>query len=119
MWDFEKYTIVSKRGNRYFYSYNTGLQNQNVYYYQDSLESERKIFIDPNSLSKDGTTAIQNLTFTKDGSLVAYCLSEKGSDWVKIKFRNVETNEDFPETLEYSKFFRPTWTADNKGKALN
>lgn len=58
---------------------------------------------------------LSGLHFTKDGSLLAYSLSESGSDWVKIKFRDVNTNEDFPETLEYSKFFRPTWTADNKG----
>lgn len=79
------------------------------------MNSERKVFLDPNLLSSDGTVALQSLHFTRDGSLLAYGISESGSDWVKIKFRNVETNQDFPETLEYSKFFRPTWTHDNKG----
>lgn len=73
------------------------------------------MFLDPNQLSSDGTVALQSLHFTKDGSLLAYGLSQSGSDWVKIKFRDVETLVDFPETLEYSKFFRPTWTHDNKG----
>ena len=88
-----------------------------VIYYQDSLDSEEepKVLIDPNQLSDDGTIALQSLQFNKDGSLLAYGVSESGSDWVKIKFRNLETNEDFPETLEYTKFFTPTWTKDNKG----
>ncbi|KAG5674537.1 hypothetical protein PVAND_004499 [Polypedilum vanderplanki] len=115
LWNFEKYNVAYKRGKRYFYSYNTGLQNQNVIYYQESLDGERKVFLDPNELSSDGTVALQSLHFTKDGSLLAYGLSESGSDWVKIKFRDVEKNEDFPETLEHSKFFTPTWTHDNKG----
>lgn len=89
--------------------------NQNVIYFQESLESDRKVFLDPNLLSEDGTIALQSLNFTKDGNMLAYVLSESGSDWVKIKFRDVEKNQDFPETLEYSKFFCPTWTHDNKG----
>lgn len=115
MWEHEKFGCPAKHGSRYFYSHNSGLQNQNVIYYQESLNSDRKIFLDPNLLSSDGTVALQSLHFTRDGSLLAYGISESGSDWVKIKFRNVDTNQDFPETLEYSKFFRPTWTHDNKG----
>lgn len=115
LWEYEKFGCLAKHGSRYFYSHNTGLQNQNVIYYQDSLNSERKEFLDPNKLSADGTVALQSLHFTKDGSLLAYGISESGSDWVKIKFRNVKNNEDFPETLSRSKFFRPTWTHDNKG----
>lgn len=115
LWNFEKYGVASKHGNKYFYSYNTGLQNQNVIYYLDSLSGESKLFLDPNSLSSDGTVALTSLKFSKDGSRVAYGLSSSGSDWVTIKFRNVETNEDFNDVLEYSKFFQPTWTHDNKG----
>lgn len=115
LWEYEKYGCPAKHGKRYFYSHNTGLQNQNVIYYQDSLNTERQVFIDPNTFSEDGTVALQSLHFTKDGSKLAYGVSESGSDWVKIKFRDVEKNQDFPETLEYSKFFRPTWTHDNKG----
>jgi len=115
LWNFEKYGVASKHGKKYFYSHNTGLQNQNVIFYLDNLSSESKLFLDPNSLSSDGTVALTSLKFTKDGSRVAYGLSSSGSDWVTIKFRNVETNEDFDDVLEYSKFFQPTWTHDNKG----
>lgn len=117
MWNFPKYTCAFKRGNRYFYSYNSGLQNQNVVYVINSLEEDedRKVFIDPNVLSTDGTISLASLVFSHDGSRCAYGLSESGSDWIKIKFKNVDTNEDYPETLQYSKFFRPTFTHDNKG----
>lgn len=115
LWEYEKFGCPAKHGSRYFYSHNTGLQNQNVIYFQESLNSERKVLLDPNTLSSDGTVALQSLHFNKDGSLLAYGISDSGSDWVKIKFRNVETNQDFPETLEFTKFFRPTWTHDNKG----
>lgn len=115
LWEYEKYGCPSKHGSRYYYSHNSGLQNQNVIYYQESLTSERKILIDPNQLSEDGTVALQSLHFTKDGSKLAYGISESGSDWVKIKFLDTSTNQEFPETLSDSKFFSPTWTLDNKG----
>lgn len=115
MWKYEKYGCPAKHGSRYYYSHNSGLQNQHVIYYQDTLNSERKVFIDPNTFSDDGTVALHNLNFTTDGTRLAYGISESGSDWVKIKFKNVETGEDYPETLEYSKFFTPAWTKDNKG----
>lgn len=80
-----------------------------------SDDEDRKIFIDPNTFSHDGTISLASLVFSHDGSVCAYGLSESGSDWVKIKFKNVDTGEDYPETLQYTKFFRPTWTHDNKG----
>jgi prolyl oligopeptidase len=115
LWEYEKFGCPAKHGSRYFFSHNTGLQNQNVIYYQDSLKAEKKVFLDPNQFSSDGTVALQSLHFTRDGKFLAYGISASGSDWVKIKFRNVDTNTDFPETLEFSKFFQPTWTHDNKG----
>lgn len=76
-WNYPKYTCASKRGSRYFYSYNSGLQNQNVVYFQNSLEKteERKLFIDPNQFCKDGTISLQFLVFSNDGSKAAYGLS--------------------------------------------
>lgn len=116
LWKYEKFEALEKHGSRYYSLYNTGLQNQNILYYQDSLEdSNPKIFIDPNQLSANGTVALRYFIFSKDGKIVAYALSESGSDWKKIKFRNVETNTDYPETLEHIKFSGLSWTHDEKG----
>lgn len=84
-------------------------------YRQASLNAEPEVFLDPNSWSTDGTIALSGKSFSDDGSLLAYGLSESGSDWIKIKIRNVETGEDFPEILEKVKFSSMAWTLDNKG----
>lgn len=66
-------------------------------------------------LSEDGTTALTTTAFSEDGQWFAYALSDAGSDWVRIKVRNVQTGEDLPETLVKAKFTSIAWTHDNKG----
>lgn len=119
MWDYGKYSCPSKRGEHYFYYYNTGLQNQSVLHVQETLDSEPKVFLDPNTLSEDGTTAIRGTAFSEDGKIFAYGLSKAGSDWITIKFRDVESATDLPDTLEYSKFTSIAWTHDHKGIFYN
>lgn len=84
-------------------------------YRQKTLESEPEVFLDPNTLSVDGTVALSSKAFSDDGSLLAYGLSESGSDWIKIKIRNVATGDDYSEVLEKVKFTSLSWTLDNKG----
>lgn len=88
---------------------------RSVLYRQRSLDDEPTVFLDMNSLSNDGTVSMSTMAVSIDGSLMAYSLSDSGSDWSKIKVRNTETGEDYPDTLERTKFSTIAWTHDNKG----
>lgn len=119
MWDYPKYSCPAKHGDHYYYHYNTGLQNQSVMYVQDSLEAEARVFLDPNLLSEDGTTALRGTAFSENGEFYAYGLSERGSDWVTIKFKKAPSGEDLPDVLKRVKFSSMAWTHDHKGLFYN
>jgi len=115
LWDYEKYGIPFKRGDRYFYYKNDGLQNQSVLYVLNSLDDEPRVLIDPNLLSEDGTTSLTGVAISKDGNLMAYALSYSGSDWKEWQVRNIETGEDLPDQVKWSKFSGADWTHDHQG----
>lgn len=115
VWDYEKYGIPFKRGDRYFYYKNDGLQNQNVLYVLNSLDDEPRVLIDPNLLSADGTVSLSGVAISKDGNLMAYALSYSGSDWKEWHVRNIATGEDLPDHIKWSKFSGASWTHDHQG----
>jgi prolyl oligopeptidase len=113
--NFERYTPPARRGTRYFYSHNSGLQNQNVLYWQEGLDGEPRVLLDPNTFSEDGTVAISGISITDDGLLAAYSITDAGSDWLKWHVRNVTTGEDLPDVVEWSKFSGASWLKDGSG----
>jgi prolyl oligopeptidase len=115
LWDFSRAMTIFHRGNRYFQFRNSGLQNQDVFYVMDSPTATGKVLLDPNTLSKDGTAALNTWSVSEDGNWLAYAISRSGSDWVEWRVRNVTNGEDLPETLEWSKFSGAAWAHDNRG----
>ena len=108
MWNYEKYTAPSKEGGYTYFSKNDGLQNQFVIYRQKEGQ-EPEVFLDPNKFSADGTTSLGEIGFSKDGSLVAYSISEGGSDWRKIISLNALTKNITGDTLINVKFSGISW----------
>lgn len=90
IWDFEKYGAPFKKAGVYYFFKNSGLQNQSVLYRQQTLESDPEMVLDPNTFSADGTTSLQEYSFSKDGRYLAYGISEGGSDWRTILVRDLE-----------------------------
>jgi len=115
LWNYERYGEPTRRGGRYFFTRNDGLQNQNVLYRLETLEGEPKVVLDPNILSPDGTVALSGMSVSEDGKLLAYGLSSAGSDWQEWKVRDVETGRDLPDLLRWVKFSTAAWTHDGEG----
>ncbi len=112
---FERYSLPVRRGTRYFYSHNEGLQNQNVVFWQEGLTGTPHVLLDPNTLRADGTVALNGLEVTDDGRLAAYAISDAGSDWLTWHVREVATGKDLPDTIQWSKFSNASWTHDGSG----
>ena len=115
LWNYERYSVPFKRGGRYFYYKNDGLQNQAVLYTQPSLEAEPTVLLDPNTLSEDGTVALGSIAVSENGRYLAYSLSSSGSDWLEWKVRDIETGEDTVDHLQWSKFSGAAWSHDHQG----
>jgi prolyl oligopeptidase len=115
LWNFERYGIPRKEGNRYFYSKNDGLQNQSVLYWVDNLSGTPRLLLDPNKLAADGTAALSGEAVSEDGKLLAYGVATAGSDWQEWKVRDVSTGEDLKDEIKWVKFSGASWTKDGKG----
>lgn len=107
-WNYEKIGAPFVEGDYTYYYKNDGLQNQSVLYRKDKAGKE-EVFLDPNTFSKDGTTSLADVSFTEDGSLVAYAISEGGSDWRKIIVLNAKDKSVVGETLIDVKFSGLSW----------
>lgn len=115
LWNYERFGLPVKRGKRYFYTHNNGLQNQSVLYVTDGLDAEPRVLLDPNKLSDDGTVALANWSPSPDGSLLALGFAADGSDWREWKVMDVTSGKELTDKLEWVKFSDVSWTPDNEG----
>ena len=107
IWNYEKLSAPFKRGDYTYFYKNDGLQNQYVIYREKEYEEE--VFLDPNSFSDDGTVSLSSLSFSPDGSLAAYAISEGGSDWRSVIVIDALTKEIIGDTLVDIKFSGVSW----------
>ncbi len=115
LWNYPKYGTPFRKGRRYFFFKNDGLQNQSVLYQQASLTADPETLLDPNLLSADGTVAISTLAVSDDGRLLAYGTSASGSDWEEFRVRDVAQGRDLSDHLKWIKFSGASWTDDGAG----
>ena len=110
--DYEKIGAPSKRHGKYYFYKNDGLQNQSVLYVQDSLDGEARVFLDPNTLSADGTVALTGTSFSHDGRYMAYTISRSGSDWTEIYVLDAATGRQLGDHIVWAKFTGASWRGD-------
>jgi prolyl oligopeptidase len=114
--DYERFGVPVKKGRRYFYARNSGLQNQAVLVVRDSLDDPvGRVLIDPNAWSQDGATALAEWVPSQDGGKVLYAVQDGGSDWRTVKIMDVGTGKTLADTVEWVKFSNLAWAKDGSG----
>jgi prolyl oligopeptidase len=114
LWNYEKVGVPSRVAKQLFYRKNSGLQNQSVIYTQRTLTSPARELLDPNTLSPDGSVALQGFSISPDGRYMAYGLSQGGSDWEELHVRTLD-GRVLPDTVRWVKYSGIGWTNDGKG----
>jgi prolyl oligopeptidase len=118
LWNYERFGVPFKRGGRnarYFFLHNDGKQNQSVLFVSDSVDSPGRVLFDPNAVREDATVSLSEFTPNREGNVVAYALSDGGTDWQTWKFRRVADGQDLPDTLRDTKFWGVSWAHDGSG----
>lgn len=112
LWDYPKMGSPTKRRGIYFYSYNSGLQNQSVVYMMRDLKEKGQMFLDPNLFSDDGTVSLTAFSVSNDAKYAGYGISRAGSDWQEFFIRDIESGEDLKDHLKWIKFSGMSWYRD-------
>lgn len=110
IWNYQKATAPFKKGDRFFWYKNDGLQNQSVLYSQkDTCCANGEVLLDPNTLSTDGTVSLGSIAISKNAQYLAYGISKAGSDWVEIHVRDISTKKDLIDEIKWVKFSGISW----------
>lgn len=109
IYNYERLGAPSREGDHYYYFKNDGLQNHSVLYRKKGINGTPEVFLDPNTFSKDGTTGLSGIFFTKDGALATYLISEGGSDWRKAVVIRTADKTIVEDSLQDIKFSGIAW----------
>ncbi len=112
MMGIEQISAPTKKNGKYYYFYNSGTQNQSVLYEADKPGERGRVFLDPNTLSNEGTVALQAVEFSKDGKYMLYSVSRNGSDWEEVYVKDVATGKDLSDHLKWVKVSYFSWYKD-------
>jgi prolyl oligopeptidase len=112
IWDYPKVTAPYKEGGRYYYSKNTGIQNQYVEYSKETLDGPERMVLDPNTFSEDGTISLTNFSPSEDGKYIGYGISRGGSDWNEFFVMNAGDLQKLEDHLVWIKFSGISWYGD-------
>ena len=116
LFNYERFGAPVKKGGRYFYAHNAGLQNQAVLWVRDALDGQGRVLIDPNGWSKDGATALAEWLPSEDGKLLAYSIQDGGTDWRTIKVIDTATGKETGDEISWAKFTMGlSWAKDGSG----
>ena len=115
LWNYAKTGMPTRVGDYWLVFRNNGLQNQSVLYRTTALDQEGEVLLDPNTLSDEGTTALNEVSYSKNGKYVGYAISKAGSDWVEIRVREVATGRDLRDVIRNVKFSGAVWSPDSRG----
>ena len=114
-WNYERTGVPFEHGGKWFFNRNSGLQNQSVLHVTESLEAEARVLLDPNTLSKDGTTSLTEAAPSENGKWLVYGVSKAGSDWQEFRVRDIATGKDTGDLIEWVKFSGASWAKDSSG----
>ena len=115
LFDYERFAPPEKKGGRYFYTHNSGLQNQSVLFVRDRVDGEGRVLIDPNPWSKDGATALAEWEPNEQGTKLLYAIQDGGTDWRTLKVRDVKTGKDLTDEIKWVKESNISWAKDGSG----
>ena len=115
LWNYERFEVPVKAGPHYFFRRNDGTQNQSVLYVTERLGTNGRVLFDPNTVSPDATIALADFTPSPDGRVLAYALSDGGTDWQTWKFRRSDDGQDLDDTIGRTKFWGVSWARDGSG----
>jgi prolyl oligopeptidase len=115
LWNYERFDVPIRRAGHWFFLHNDGTQNQSALFVSDTLDSPGHVLFDPNTVREDATVAVSEFTPDVLGRVVAYAVSDAGTDWQIWRFRRVADGKDLPDTVRFTKFWGVSWARDGSG----
>ncbi len=115
LYNYERYGVPRKAGARYFYTRNSGLQNQSPLYVREGLSGEQRVLVDPNAFAQDGATALAEWTPSDDGKYLLYAVQDGGTDWRILRIIDVDSGKALDDEVRWVKYSNLAWRSDGKG----